>query len=81
MRRLLGGVLRRSGRDSSFELDAAITTRDAIAVAARVGEYAARGALRRLSLADAGGAVLIGRRVRLLRLIPLMLMNAVRQSL
>jgi acetyltransferase-like isoleucine patch superfamily enzyme len=66
VRGLLGGLLRRSGRDSSFELDGAITTRDAIAVAARVGEYAARGALRRLSLADASGAVLIGRRVRLL---------------
>jgi acetyltransferase-like isoleucine patch superfamily enzyme len=66
MRELLGNLLRRSGRDSAFELDGAITTRDALAVAARVGEYAARGALRRLLLADTGGAVLVGRRVRLL---------------
>jgi acetyltransferase-like isoleucine patch superfamily enzyme len=66
VRELLGNLLRRGGRDSAFELDGAITTRDALAVALRVGEYAARGALRRLSLADAGGVVLIGRRVRLL---------------
>jgi acetyltransferase-like isoleucine patch superfamily enzyme len=66
VRRLLTGLLRRSGRDDAFELDGAITTRDALAVAARVGEHAARGALRRLSLADASGALLVGRRVRLL---------------
>ena len=66
MRRILGNVLRRTGRDSSFELDATLTTRDGVAVAARVAEHAARGALRRLSLGSSSGVVLVGRRVRLL---------------
>jgi acetyltransferase-like isoleucine patch superfamily enzyme len=66
VRGILSRVLGWAGRDSSFELDAAITARDAMAVATRVGEHAVRGALRRLSLADAGGVVLVGRRVRLL---------------
>jgi acetyltransferase-like isoleucine patch superfamily enzyme len=66
VREILGNLLRHSGRDSAFELDDELTTRDAFAVALRVGEYAARGALRRLSLADAGGVVLVGRRVRML---------------
>ena len=66
MRRLLNGLLRRAGRDSSFELDAAVTKRDAIAVASRVAEHAARGVLRRFSLGEAQSVLLIGRRVRLL---------------
>jgi acetyltransferase-like isoleucine patch superfamily enzyme len=66
VRELLSTVLRRTGRDSSFQLDDAITGRDALAVALRVAEHSARGALRRLSVRSAGGVVLIGRRVRLL---------------
>ncbi len=66
MRRLLNNVLSRTGRDSSFELDVGVTTQDAMAVAIRLGEYATRGALRRLSLGDAGNTILIGRHVRLL---------------
>jgi acetyltransferase-like isoleucine patch superfamily enzyme len=66
VRQILSNVLRRTGRDSSFELDAALTTRDGVAVAARVAEHAARGMLRRLSLGSASGVVLVGRRVRLL---------------
>lgn len=66
MRELLSTVLRRTGRDSSFQLDDAITARDALAVTMRVAEHATRGALRRLSVRSAGGVVLVGRRVRLL---------------
>jgi acetyltransferase-like isoleucine patch superfamily enzyme len=66
VRRILGNVLRRAGRDSSFELDASVTTRDVVAVAARVAEHAARGALRRPLLGSCAGVLLVGRRVRLL---------------
>jgi acetyltransferase-like isoleucine patch superfamily enzyme len=66
MRRLVSNALRRTGRDSAFELDAAVTTRDALVIVARIAEHAVRGRLRRMSLNRPGNIILIGRRVRLL---------------